>query len=523
METTDKLKRDLQEGRISIELVFEVFDLFQRQFQASQQQLHATQQKLDETVAQLQAANQRIAELEKKLGGPTHKLDEPFSVNAEQKRQEARGKIKKRKENRKQRRGRIETAEKLALAERTEKVFPEGVPENECQFSHARPVWRIESGRAMLVAYEIYRGPGSVYGKIPGVIGRSEFGIEIVVQVSFLVHTIGLSFDKTCLLLGFFQQLSLSKSQAEALVKQLARHWESEFETLCTLLANSQVVHADETRWSLNSVWAFLSEKARVLLFGVHKDGDTLKEILDSATFEGIVISDDAAVYANFTQSQKCWAHLLRKAIKLSLLVPECVKYRDFTDQLLAIYRDACRVRNDRRLGVARRRWRVGELEDRVFDLCIDEWEKPKREGHADDYRLLANEIVRLTCDGELFTFVTAEAVEQVDGSTKPVDGTNNEAERSLRDAALARKTGRTSKTLGGARCKTIVASVLESLKLYLSEFTLQGVIDELRKWWADGRSCFGRMLDKLGKTCPEKRVLDRVFPKPPLEASPSG
>ena len=66
-------------------------------------------------------------------------------------------------------------------------------------------------------------------------------------------------------------------------------------------------------------MWAFLSEKVRVLFFGVHKDAETLRQILDPATFAGIVISDDAAVYANFTQSQKCWAHLLRKAIKLTL------------------------------------------------------------------------------------------------------------------------------------------------------------------------------------------------------------
>jgi transposase len=92
----------------------------------------------------------------------------------------------------------------------------------------------------------------------------------------------------------------------------LSRHWQHEFEVLCTLLANSMVVHADETSWSIHSVWAFLSEQARVLLFGVHKDGDTLEKILDPATFAGIMISDDAAVYANFSQSQKCWAHLLR-------------------------------------------------------------------------------------------------------------------------------------------------------------------------------------------------------------------
>jgi len=40
------------------------------------------------------------------------------------------------------------------------------------------------------------------------------------------------------------------------------------------------------------------------------------------------VISDDAAMYANFTQSQKCWAHFLRKAIKLTLMEPANVEYR---------------------------------------------------------------------------------------------------------------------------------------------------------------------------------------------------
>jgi hypothetical protein len=39
---------------------------------------------------------------------------------------------------------------------------------------------------------------------------------------------------------------------------------------LYTLLANSLVVHTGETSCSINSVWAFLSEKARGLFFGVH-------------------------------------------------------------------------------------------------------------------------------------------------------------------------------------------------------------------------------------------------------------
>ena len=61
------------------------------------------------------------------------------------------------------------------------------------------------------------------------------------------------------------------------------------------------------------------------------------------------MISDDAAVYANFSQAQKCWAHLLRKAIKLTLQEPNNSEYRQFTDRLLEIYRQACRVQRDGR------------------------------------------------------------------------------------------------------------------------------------------------------------------------------
>src|SRR5580700_3785900 len=98
----------------------------------------------------------------------------------------------------------------------------------------------------------------------------------------------------------------------------------------------------------------------------------------------------------------------------------------------------------------------------------------------------------------ELFTFVTAKPVEQVNGTTKPVAGTNNEAERTLRGAATARKTGRTNKTLVGARRQTIIVSVLESLRLYLPKFTLAGVIEEINRWWQTGESCFARLLKRM-------------------------
>lgn len=494
----EQLKEDVREGRIATDRLADLLV----------SALHA-----------LDAAKRRIQELEAKLGSPTEKVDESYSVAAEEKRQK-----KSRKSQRSHRRGRHKNAEKIAQAARTETVYPDGVTPEDCWLSHTRPVWRLENGQAILVAYEIYRGPKSQYGKIPNVLGRSEFGLEIIVTIAHLVYIVGLSFDKVCLLLNFFQNLKMRKSQVDASLNQLARHWESEFDTLCTLLANSAVVHADETSWSLNSVWAFLSEQVRLLFFGVPKDAATLEQILDPATFSGILISDDAAVYRHFTHSQKCWAHLLRKAIKLTLLDPEVAVYRHLTDRLLEIYRSACRVQRDKRYSDAGRAARVAELDDEVLDLVAPTWAaelSPHQEGSLEDYRLLCNELMRLLIDQQLFVFVTAPATTAPHGETQPVAGTNNESERTLRNPASARVTGRTTKSVRGARRRTVITSVLESMRQYVFDFTLTKLLAEIERWTKRGRSCFTDQLKKLKRAGKgsfqetENSVLDALLPLP--------
>jgi transposase len=503
MDAIDQLKEDVRQGHVDVDRLIDVIVTLQRQLESTRQQL--------------QAARLRIEELEKKNGGPTAKTVEAFSVRAEEKRQEKRGRNKL-KLSKKGRRGRLSSSDKLRLAEHTEKCLPDGVPEEACRFSHARPVWQLQDGRAVLIRYDIYRGPGNRYGKIPGVLGRSEFSLEIMVQIAYFVYVIGLSFDKVCQILQFLQKLPMTKTQADSLLRQLARHWQHEFDVLCTLLANSLVVHADETSWSINSVWAFLSEKARLVFFGVHKDGDTLEKLLDPATFLGLVISDDYAVYGNFTNTQKCWAHLLRKAIKLTLQEPANASYREFTDGLLEIYRQACRVQRDKRLSATGRQGKVEELEQDIIEVCAPQWDlqsPPLPEGPANDYRLLVHEVMHLMLDCELFTFVTAEPVKKPNGQSEPVSGTNNESERTLRTEAQARDTGRANKTVSGARRQTIIVSVLESLRLYLPTYTLDGIIKEVQRWCQAGQSCFRRLLQKLRLQGPSESILDKVLPAP--------
>ena len=76
------------------------------------------------------------------------------------------------------------------------------------------------------------------------------------------------------------------------MLNQLANHLEGEFDNLFSLVANSMILHADETSWSIRSVWAFVTESARGLLEGVHEDASTLEAVLNAV--EQITASQNA-------------------------------------------------------------------------------------------------------------------------------------------------------------------------------------------------------------------------------------
>ena len=203
-------------------------------------------------------------------------------------------------------------------------------------------------------------------------------------------------------------------------------------------------------------------------------------------------------------------AHLLRKAIRFTLLDPNNKEYDSFLRGLLSVYRKACIASAVQRLKDTGRSVRVAELVDEFSDLCVGrcgdahgvrKWNS-ETEHEFDD---LVHEASRLMCNEELFTFVLHPEVES----------TNNEAERSLRSAALDRKTGRTTKTLRGAQRRTILVRVLESLKLRLPEFTLTSVQTEVQSWWGTGESLFSRPARNCGIDPPTESRLNNLIPHP--------
>lgn len=474
-----QLRRDALSGKVSVEGLLDIID---RQRQALQR-LQADNQRLRQRLAPFEPATQQT---------PVATPNASYSLDAEEKRR------KPRRRRRKKSPGRQPTEVKFSTADRVVDIFPDGVPKHQCQLVRERAVWRIEDGKGIRVGYRIHAGPDGKEPRIPGVTPRCEYGIEILVVLAFLVYLIGISLDKACAVMEFFCQLPLSKSQADALLRQLATHWDDEFDTLCELLTHAAIVYMDETSWKVGnekcSLWAFASQLQKVFLFGCRKDDATLDKMLPPEIFSGIGVSDDAGVYQNrFKQAQKCWAHPLRKAIKFALLYPEKKKYQGFLDELLQIYRDGKSAAADGRLGEAGRKQRVDELSERLLDLCVrnQETKTPTMTPHERDFANLVEELQRLLLAEELFTFVLVPAVA----------ATNNESERNLRSSAQDRKANRTNKTATGAHRRSVIVSVLESLRLNLEVFNLTTVLAAATRWLREGISLFAAQWQTLQAT----------------------
>ena len=179
-----------------------------------------------------------------------------------------------------------------------------------------------------------------------------------------------------------------------------------------------------------------------------------------------------------------------------------------FAAMALAIYRVAKSYSMNTTLTAMERTQYIDELTRRLCvllgEFVIDE-PPPPAGTTARDFHNLIHELTRLSLENELFTFVQHPAA----------TGTNNEAERTLRSPALDRKTGRTSKTPSGAKRRSVLVSVLESVKLHLPKFTLATLLAEVTRWHRDGYSLFATLRKTSETTRPIPSPLETLYPKP--------
>lgn len=430
---------------------------------------------------ELEAENKQLKELLHRQGASKDAKAPRFKENYSVEKHKGKGKRGR------QSTGRRGQDEKLGWVSHNVDVYPVGVSASECLEQRQQYAWRLISGRAEYVCYHIYGLPLAT--ELPAIAGlrnsRSEYGLEIILTVAFLHYWIGISLDHVCEVIAFFTGLNLSKSQANSLLNQLSRDWEKEYDTIAELLVQQLVIYVDETGWQVGKAacysWVFSSVLHVLFRCGVGRGKAEAQAILGEQ-FSGIGVSDDYAAYKYlFNEHQLCWAHLLRKAIKLMLQHPNEGHYRQFFDDLYALYQQAVRWQKDNRLTVGRGQ-KVERLKARLCQLCSRCQETIAPETmpiHEQTFIRLQHELINGL--DALFVFVAHPQVEP----------TNNRSERNLRREAEVRKGGRTSKTQSGAERRSIIMTVLATLNTRFEQFTLKHLLDELANWTQLGLSRF--------------------------------
>jgi transposase len=419
----------------------------------------------------------------------------------------------KKKKPKKKSTGRKPTRNKRKLATQVIDIYADGVAREQCVRHRSQLAWRIFDGKAVYVCYRIYDLPDSTSVPVPAGLrnSRSEFGIEIILILAFLHYWIGVSLDNARQTMNFFTGLNLSKGQADSLLSQLANDWDEQYDTIAQLLALQMIVYIDETGWRVGDkscyTWVFSTSMHVLYRCGVSRKKTEATDVLGES-FGGIGVTDDYAAYRDmFSQHQLCWAHLIRKAIKLALQNPNEPQYAEFLDGLCSIYDDAKQLRDDAlvqdALADAEDASQVSvvtQLQNRITSLCnrreetiITAKAAAKSESaieptveHVATFILLQRELAdNVDC---LFVFVEHPKVEP----------TNNRSERNVRREAEIRKGARTSKTAQGAKRRGTIVTVLASLQTRISNFTLSNVLAEIDRWLESGSSLFQQELQAI-------------------------
>ena len=444
----------------------------------------------DETIKRLEA---EIDGLKKLLAGKAEAKAAKKPTFTENYSLDKRNRKKKR---RKKSTGRRPKDAKRTLIEHQSDIFPPNVDRQPCVFHREQFAWRLIDGRAVYVAYNIHDLPDSKELPLPMGLrnSRSEYGIEIILTLAFLHYWIGVSLDNACEIMRFFTGLELPKSQADSLLSQLAADWDEQYDTIAELIALSMIVYIDETGWKVGKrscyTWAFSTATHVLFRCGVGRGKAEAEKVLGQF-FAGVGVTDDYAAYKSlFNKHQLCWAHLIRKAIKLALMHPDNKQYATFLDDLCNVYHRAVRCQKDARLSVGRAT-KARELEEAIRSLCTRHGETIDKDATPDceaTFIRLQNELFdNLDC---LFVFVEHAEVES----------TNNRSERNVRREAEIRKGGRTSKTAAGAKRRGVIMTVLATLQTRFTKFTLTCLLSEVQRWLAEGRSIFESELAELQK-----------------------
>lgn len=215
-------------------------------------------------------------------------------------------------------------------------------------------------------------------------------------------------------------------------------------EQLLEELQTAQVIHIDETPWYQKGkfcwLWVAIASTTAVYHIGSRRKEELLHLITDA--FIGWLVTDGYGAYSSHDKRQRCLAHLIRKAIALTQVVDK--EASDLGQWLLEELRELIQTLD------------LGDLDfnHSPDSGCLKRVCWLARASEHPKLKALAKEILK---DWDaVVAFV----------SHPGLPPTNNEAERALRHAVIARRISYGTRTSEGSLAYCSLLSVIETCRL---------------------------------------------------------
>lgn len=280
--------------------------------------------------------------------------------------------------------------------------------------------------------------------RTPSVMPKALYGNQLVTNLLVMHYAHGIPLGRLEEILG------IPYSAMVQIQHRLARLFADVHPRLVAQYRQAPVKHADETGWRTDGAngyaWLFATDRLSIFEFRTTRSGSVAAAILGTKRLPGTLVVDRYKGYNRAPCAQQyCYAHLLRNLTDLEKEFPDSQEVRAFVDAVAPL------------LGMAMG-LRLQAISNAEFYKKAKKLKRQLRAAmNADAQHLGIRAYQEIFRDNKQRMYHWAK--------DRSIPAENNLAERDLRPTVIARKVSFGSQSEAGAKTRSILMSVLMSLK----------------------------------------------------------
>ena len=298
-------------------------------------------------------------------------------------------------------------------------------------------------------------------GQVSGVLPQSLYGNQLMANAIAMHYLNGIPMGRIC------EQTGVGAGSLVEIFHRLSRLFGFVPERLIEEYRLSPVKHADETGWRTDGkngyAWLFATPDISIFQFGQNRSAKVPQAVFGKEQRPGVLVVDRYSAYNKVPcQIQYCYAHLLREVTDLEKEFPDDSEVKTFVSTAAPMLSLAMGLRTQ-------------GISDKPFYRKAKKLKKDIQAVMESPARHLAIRHIQ-----DIFIENEERLYHWADDRRVPAD--NNLAERDLRPSVIARKTSFGSVTDAGAKTRSVLTSVVQSMKKQGQDVAaeLKNVLDKM-------------------------------------------